>query len=307
MAKTARLAADGPRMAVASPGWGDAAAVAAAPVDRLPAQSDSPVAGAAVTLRGVGRTFPSRMGDVAALQNVDLSVAPGEFCVVVGPSGCGKTTFLRLVSGLDQPSTGGIAVQRADGGPASNAMVFQGHSVFPWATVQDNVAYGLRVQGVSRADRVQIAEHLLERVGLVRVAKAYPHQLSEGMRQRVAIARALAVHPDLLLMDEPFAALDEQTRLILQEELLAIWEATRNTVIFITHSIDESILLGDRIIIFGSNPGRIKAQLPVPFPRPRTLASVRSDPRFPPLFDHIWALLREDALRSDNGSVVRQP
>jgi len=251
-----------------------------------------------VTLHGVGRVFDSGVGAVEALRDIDLSVAPGEFCVVVGPSGCGKTTFLRLVAGLDRPTAGTIRVERAGGGPATNAMVFQGRSVFPWSTVRDNVAYGLRLRGVPRGERRRIADDLLERVGLARFAAAYPHQLSEGMRQRVAIARALAVDPDLLLMDEPFGALDEQTRLILQEELLSIWESTRKTVVFITHSIDEAILLGDRIVVFGANPGTVKAELAVPFARPRTLAAVRADPAFAPLFERTWSLLRGDAVRS---------
>ena len=257
-------------------------------------------AGASVVLSGVSRVFAGAAGQVDALRGIDFSVGPGEFCVVVGPSGCGKTTFLRIVAGLDRPSTGTVRVQRPDGSPAANAMVFQGQSVFPWSTVRDNVAYGLRLRGVPRRERHRTADRLLDRVGLTRFARAYPHQLSEGMRQRVAIARALAVDPDLLLMDEPFGALDEQTRLILQEELLAIWEATRKTVVFITHSIDEAILLGDRIVVFGANPGSIKAELVVPFSRPRTLAGVRSDPAYPTLFDRIWSLLRGDAARSQD-------
>ena len=260
---------------------------------------------ASVLVQGVGRTFDAAVGPVEALRGIDLSVASGEFCVVVGPSGCGKTTFLRLVAGLDRPSAGTVRVRRPDGCPASNAMVFQGRSVFPWSTVRDNVAYGLRLRGVPGARRRRVADDLLERVGLARFAKAYPHQLSEGMRQRVALARALAVDPDLLLMDEPFAALDEQTRLILQEELLSIWENTGKTVIFITHSIDEAMLLGDRIVVFGANPGTIEADLGVPFPRPRTLAGVRSDPAFVPLFDRIWSLLRTEVGRPpDRNRVV---
>ena len=242
--------------------------------------------------------FDGAVGEIEALRDIDFTVAPGEFCVVVGPSGCGKTTFLRLVAGLDRPSTGSITVARPDGGAASNAMVFQGRSVFPWATVRDNVAYGLRLRGIGRGQRRDVADDWIERVGLTRFADAFPHQLSEGMRQRVAIARALAVDPELLLMDEPFGALDEQTRLILQEELLAIWESTGKTVLFITHSIDEAILLGDRIVVFGANPGTVNAELAVPFRRPRTLAAVRSDPAFAPLFDRIWSLLRGDAERS---------
>ncbi|CAA9580755.1 MAG: ABC transporter, ATP-binding protein (cluster 10, nitrate/sulfonate/bicarbonate) [uncultured Thermomicrobiales bacterium] len=248
--------------------------------------------GASVVAQGIGHTFDGAIGPVEALRDLHLTVEPGEFCVIVGPSGCGKTTFLRLIAGLDRPTTGTVRVQRTDGSAASNAMVFQGRSVFPWSTVRDNVAYGLRAQGVPAAHRMRVADDLLERVGLARFAKAYPHQLSEGMRQRVAIARALAVDPDLLLMDEPFASLDEQTRFVLQEELLSIWEHTGKTVLFITHSIDEAILLGDRIVVFGANPGRIEADLGVPFSRPRTLAGVRSHPASGPLFDRVWTILQ---------------
>ncbi len=260
--------------------------------DESRAASAADSSGARVIVTAVSRTFEGASTPVEALRDIDLSVSPGEFCVVVGPSGCGKTTFLRLIAGLDRPTTGSVDVRHANGGPASSVMVFQGRSVFPWSTVRDNVAYGLRVRGVPRLRRRKAADDLLERVGLGRFADAYPHQLSEGMRQRVAIARALAVDPDLLLMDEPFGALDEQTRLILQEELLSIWENSGKTVIFITHSIDEAILLGDRIVVFGANPGTIAAELDVPFPRPRTLAGVRSDPAYVPLFDRVRGLLR---------------
>jgi len=175
-------------------------------------------------------------------------------------------------------------------------MVFQGRSVFPWLTVRQNVAYGLKLRGVGRRQRGEAADELLATVGLGGFARAYPHQLSEGMRQRVAIARALAVDPDLLLMDEPFGSLDEQTRFLLQEELLRIWERTGKTVIFITHSIDEAIVLADRIVVMSAQPGTPKATLAVPFPRPRSLTDVRSDPAFAPLFNEIWELLRDEVL-----------
>ena len=255
-------------------------------------------AGAGVEVGGLGRTFETTRGSVDAIRDVHLSVLPGEFCVIVGPSGCGKTTLLRIIAGLDRATTGSVQLRGGIGRAPTNAMVFQGRSVFPWLTVRDNVAYGLRLRGVGRRDRAGQSDELLRTVGLSRFAAAYPHQISEGMRQRVAIARALAVNPDILLMDEPFGALDEQTRLLLQEELLRIWENTGKTVLFVTHSIDEAMVLADRIVVMSAQPGTIKANLAVPFPRPRTLTDVRSSPAFAPLFAEIWRLLRDEVLVS---------
>ncbi|MDQ3694984.1 MAG: ABC transporter ATP-binding protein [Chloroflexota bacterium] len=254
--------------------------------------------GAGIRVRGVSRRFEGSDGPVEALRSVDLSVAAGEFCVIVGPSGCGKTTLLRMIAGLEDPTSGVISLHRADERPTSNAMVFQGRSVFPWLRVRDNVTYGLKLQGVGRARRDVRAAELLNMVGLTRFARSFPYQLSEGMRQRVAIARALAVDPDVLLMDEPFGALDEQNRLLLQEELLRIWEDTGKTVVFVTHSIDEAIVLADRIVVMSAVPGTIKATIRVPFARPRRLAEVRSDAAFAPLFTEIWELLRSEVLQS---------
>ena len=263
-----------------------------------PASSAEPARGADIRASAVSRRFESSDGPVEAVSDVNLSIPAGEFCVLVGPSGCGKTTLLRMIAGLEAPTTGTISVQRPDREPARNAMVFQGRSVFPWLRVRDNVAYGLRLRGVGRAEREAIVSDLLRTVGLSKFARSYPHQLSEGMRQRVAIARALAVDPDVLLMDEPFGALDEQNRLLLQEELLRIWEQTGKTVLFITHSIDEALVLADRIVVMSAGPGTIKATIPVPFPRPRSLARVRTDPAFAPLFSDIWDLLRSEVLRA---------
>jgi NitT/TauT family transport system ATP-binding protein len=266
-----------------------------------------PAGGQAPAIRaiGIGRTFNTAAGPIEAVRDVDLTVAPGEFCVIVGPSGCGKTTFLRILAGLEAPTSGALDMDGPDGRNPTNAMVFQGRSVFPWLTVRDNVAYGLKLNGVGRRERRRTADRMIDLVGLTRFARAYPHQLSEGMRQRVAIARALAVDPDLLLMDEPFGALDEQTRFLLQEELLRIWEATRKTVVFVTHSIDEALTLADRIVVFTAHPGTVKATLPVPFARPRELTAVRSDPAFAGLFREVWDLLREEvqAMRAAPGGV----
>ncbi len=235
-----------------------------------------------------------RYGSVHAVRRLTLRLAAGEVLTVIGPSGCGKSTLLRLVAGLDRPTSGAVAVERVDGGRPTNALVFQGRSVFPWLTVRQNVAYGLKLRGVRRARRGKAADELLRTVGLTSFARAYPHQISEGMRQRVAIARALAVDPDLLLMDEPFGALDEQTRFLLQEELLRIWETTGKTVLFVTHSIDEAMILADRILVMSAQPGTIRAALEVPFARPRSLTAVRSDPAFAELFTTTWAMLREE-------------
>ena len=247
---------------------------------------------------GLGRRFETAGGAFDAIRNIDLTVRAGEFCVIVGPSGCGKTTLLRILAGLDQPTAGTIEMTGPNGGIPRNAMVFQGRSVFPWLTVRQNVSYGLKLRGVDRKTRGAEASNLIQMVGLERFDGAYPHQLSEGMRQRVAIARALAVDPDLLLMDEPFGALDEQTRFILQEELLRIWENTGKTVVFVTHSIDEALTLADRVIVMSAHPGIIKANFPVPFPRPRALTAVRSDPAFAELFTQIWDLLRVEVTAS---------
>ncbi|MGH2532535.1 MAG: ABC transporter ATP-binding protein [Thermomicrobiales bacterium] len=265
----------------------------AAPVAR-PAAHDGVgvLPGAAIRVRDLGCRFETATGFVDALRHVDLAIRQGEFCVLVGPSGCGKTTLLRILAGLDEATNGTVELIGRDGLAPTNAMVFQGRSVFPWQSVRQNVAYGLKLRGMPRSARRAEADRLIAMVGLSRFASTYPHQLSEGMRQRVAIARALAVDPDLLLMDEPFGALDEQTRLILQEELLRIWEDTGKTVVFVTHSIDEALTLADRIVVMSAHPGTIKATIPVPFARPRGLTAVRSDPAFAGLFTEVWELLR---------------
>ena len=254
--------------------------------------------GSRILVRNVSRLFDGEDGPVLALDAVDLTVEPGRFVVLVGPSGCGKTTLLRMIAGLDHPTSGSVQATRGDGRPPSNAVVFQGRSVFPWLHVRDNIGFGLKLKGIGRRERDQTIDRLIETVGLGGFDHAWPHQLSEGMRQRVAIARALAVDPDILLMDEPFGALDEQTRYLLQEELLGIWERTRKTVVFVTHSIDEALTLADEIVIMGARPGRILQRIPVPFERPRTMEAVRSDARFATLFNRVWDGLRDEVLAS---------
>ena len=262
---------------------------------------ESVTTGARVEARGVGRRFLTPRGPLDAVRELTLSIPAGEFCVIVGPSGCGKSTFLRMLAGLDAPTSGNLAVTRPDGSPPANAVVFQGRSLFPWLTLEDNIGYGLRIGGVAPAERRAQTERLLAVLGLTRFGASYPHQVSEGMRQRVAIGRALAVEPDLLLMDEPFGALDEQTRYLLQEELLRIWERTGKTVVFITHSIDEAITLADRIVVMSAQPGTVRAVIDVPFARPRRTTDVRSNPQFGQLFTRIWELLRDEVDRARHG------
>lgn len=226
---------------------------------------------------------------IVALEEVGLSVAPGEFLSIVGPSGCGKTTLLRIFAGL-LPATSGSVLY--DGvtvtGPSSKmGFVFQADNLMPWRKVRDNIGLGPELQGEPKRQYLPRVEALLELVGLSGFGDYYPHQLSGGMRQRVNLARALAIEPDVLLMDEPFAALDAQTREIMQDELLRIWRETHNTVIFITHQIDEALFLADRLMIMSARPGRVQEILPVDIERPRAL-EIKRDPRFTRLADHVW-------------------
>lgn len=256
-----------------------------------------------ISMAGLSKTFSSRTGTVTALDNISLNIAPGTFCVVVGPSGCGKTTLLRIAAGLEDRTSGNFSIRRENPTKPLNAMVFQGDSIFPWMTVWDNAAYGLRLRGVSASVIRDTVSHYLDRTGLRRFADYYPHQLSGGMRQRVSIARAFANDPEVLFMDEPFSALDEQNKLLLQEELLRIWEEHKITVIFITHSVDEAVILGDKIVVMTANPGRIKATVDIKLPRPRNILELRRDPEFGELVFQIWGYLRTevDAAREQVG------
>jgi NitT/TauT family transport system ATP-binding protein len=243
---------------------------------------------------------------IHALGPLDLQIQTGEFVCIVGPSGCGKSTLLRILAGLETPSDGEMLIDQArDADQPFNSMVFQGDSTFPWLTVHENIEYGLRVRSVPYRDREEIVARMLQVVGLKGFAEAYPYQLSGGMRQRVALARALANDPLVLLMDEPFGALDEQTRTLLQDELLQIWEQTgtpeverptgqKKTVLFITHSIEEAIVLGDRVLVMSAAPGRILAEFHVPFPRPRRGYELKRAPAFGELVYHIWEILRDE-------------
>ncbi len=240
-----------------------------------------------------------RFDALEALRAIDISVAPGEFISVVGPSGCGKTTFLRIVAGLEHASAGQVLI---DGhpvtGPGPNrGFVFQNDNLLPWRTVLGNAMIGPEVAGRAGAAEKRRTLDLLRLVGLEGFEDYHPRQLSGGMRQRVNLARALAIDPDILLMDEPFSALDAQTREIMQTELLRIWEQGRKTVLFVTHQIDEAVFLSDRVLVFARRPGRLQECVDVTLPRPRALAMKRT-PEFVRYVDHIWRLIEDDVRAS---------
>ena len=224
-----------------------------------------------LTVRGVERRFASATGSTLALQATDLDVAENDFITILGPSGCGKSTMLRIVAGLDRQTAGEVMLegQRIDGPGADRGMVFQSYTLFPWLSVRDNVCFGLVERGLPRAQQLEIADAFLNKVGLRGFEHHYPKQLSGGMQQRVAIARALANDPRMLLMDEPFGALDHQTRELMQELLLGIWEAEKKTVLFVTHDIDEAVFMGSRVVVMSARPGRIKLDRKVDIPHPR--------------------------------------
>jgi len=246
-------------------------------------------------VEGVSKTFVDRRGrEVEALHDVSLTVEAGEFLTVLGPSGCGKSTLLHVLAGLLPPTRGRVVFEGVPGDGPVSSIVFQEHALFPWRTVLDNVAFGLEVRGVASAERFGRAGRLLELVGLDGFRDRYPHQLSGGMRQRVAIARALAVEPAVLLMDEPLSALDAQSRALMQLELLALWERTRKTIVYVTHQIQEAVLLGDRIVVMTRRPGRVLGTRDVRLPRPRDERTMMA-PAFLSLVDECWQLIKKDA------------
>ena len=240
-----------------------------------------------------------RFDALEALRAIDISVAPGEFISVVGPSGCGKTTFLRIVAGLESATAGQVLIDgRPVTGPGSNrGFVFQNDNLLPWRTVLGNAMIGPEVAGRAGPAEKRRTLDLLRLVGLEGFEDYHPRQLSGGMRQRVNLARALAIDPDILLMDEPFSALDAQTREIMQTELLRIWEQGRKTVLFVTHQIDEAVFLSDRVLVFARRPGRLQECVDVTLPRPRVLAMKRT-PEFVRYVDHIWRLIEDDVRAS---------
>ena len=250
-----------------------------------------------LALRDVGKVWHiARTGErVAALEAITLDVAPGEFLILLGPSGCGKSTLLQIMAGLEAPSSGAIEFPAAAGGRAKlTSMVFQDYALFPWRTVLANVAFGPEVRGVPRREREERARRLIELVNLRGAETRYPHELSGGMRQRVALARALANDPQALLFDEPLAALDSQTRRVMQDELLRIWAETGKTFVYVTHSLQEAVLLGSRIVLMTAGPGRIKRVEEVTLPRPRHLTG-RAEAG---MLDRLDALLGEEVKRA---------
>ena len=244
------------------------------------------------------RDLHKRFGGLTAIDGVSLDIAHGEFFMIVGPSGCGKTTLLRILAGLDSVTSGTIEIETPSSQRPVNSMIFQGDSIFPWMTVWDNAAYGLKMRRAPSSTVKEVVGHYLARTGLTRFANYYPHQLSGGMRQRVSIARAFANDPEILLMDEPFSALDAQNKLLLQEELLRIWEEHKKTVVFITHSVDEAVFLGDRIMVMTAQPGKVKMFVPVPLARPRDIMELQKMPQYGELIAHIWSSLREEVHRA---------
>jgi ABC-type nitrate/sulfonate/bicarbonate transport system ATPase subunit len=252
-----------------------------------------------LSVRGVSRSFPSTHGGAptVALQATDLTVAENDFITILGPSGCGKSTLLRIVAGLDRQTAGEVLLdgKRIEGPGADRGMVFQSYTLFPWLTVRDNVCFGLHERGLPRAQQLDVAQGFLQKVGLIGFENHYPKQLSGGMQQRTAIARALANGPRMLLMDEPFGALDHQTREQMQELLLGIWEAERKTVLFVTHDIDEAVFMGSRVIVMSARPGRIKLNREVAIPHPRHY-SIKTKPPFMELKAELTEQVRTEVL-----------
>jgi ABC-type nitrate/sulfonate/bicarbonate transport system ATPase subunit len=254
---------------------------------RAPAVTQPEPGSPAIEIEHVHKAFGSRTGEsTLVLRDIQLAVGENEFVTLVGRSGCGKTTLLNIVAGLEAATSGEVRIAgRTVRGPGQGqGMVFQQHALFPWLTALDNVVFGCRSQPMTREEKRDHSRRLLQLVGLEAAASKYPRELSGGMQQRVAIARALALDPQILLMDEPFGALDELTRIELQQELLRIWEARKKTVIFVTHSIEEALILSDRVVLLAPHPGRVHKDLTITLPRPRS----RTDPRFNALYEEIW-------------------
>jgi ABC-type nitrate/sulfonate/bicarbonate transport system ATPase subunit len=254
-----------------------------------------------LSIQGVGRTFPGVNGGkpTLALQPTSLEVADNDFITVLGPSGCGKSTLLRIVAGLDTPTVGQVLLdgQPVVGPGADRGMVFQSYTLFPWLTVRQNICFGLREKGMPAAEQAEIAARFIKEVGLSGFESHFPKQLSGGMQQRVALARALANDPKILLLDEPFGALDNQTRALMQELLLSIWELHKKTVLFVTHDIDEAIFMANRCAVFSARPGRIKNELQIDLPYPRHY-TVKTTPRFSELKAQVTEDIRVETLRA---------
>lgn len=247
-----------------------------------------------ILVRNATKVFESRGREVCALRDLSIDVRDGEFLTILGPSGCGKSTLIHIISGMETPTSGQVEFKgpRKSSGPI-NTMVWQGYALFPWRTVKENIVFGCEVRGVPKKERNERTEYFIELVDLKGFEDHYPHELSGGMKQRVALARSLCNDPEVLLMDEPLAALDAQTRALMQVELLRIWSQFKKTVVYITHSIDEAVLLGDRIAIMTSRPGRIKEIIEGDLPRPRNLEMMTS-PDFHRLADRAWNAIKQE-------------
>jgi len=247
-----------------------------------------------ISVKDVEKRFSVRGKEVIALQDSNLEVRDNEFLTLLGPSGCGKSTLLQIIASLEKATSGTVTFHgdRKATGPVTT-MVWQKYALFPWRTVEANVGFGCEVRGVNRAERIRRTKHFISGVGLNGFEKSFPHELSGGMQQRVALARALCNDPEILLMDEPLAALDAQTRTLMQVELLKVWSEHKKTVVYVTHSIEEAVLLGDRIAVMSARPGRIKEIIDVTLPRPRTLDMLTST-EFHDLSDRAWTSIKEE-------------
>ncbi|MBP2313591.1 ABC transporter ATP-binding protein [Azospirillum soli] len=254
-----------------------------------------------LSIRGVEKTFPARRGTAAtrALEPTSLEVADNDFITILGPSGCGKSTLLRVVAGLETPSGGEVLLdgQGVAGPGPDRGMVFQSYTLFPWLSVRDNVCFGLRERGMARAEQLAIADRFLAQVGLKGFENHFPAQLSGGMQQRTALARALANDPKILLLDEPFGALDHQTRELMQELLLGIWEADRKTVLFVTHDIDEAIFMASRVVVMSARPGRIKCDIAIDLPHPRSY-KIKTTPAFAAYKERLTEEIRVETIKT---------
>ncbi|MDR3560170.1 MAG: ABC transporter ATP-binding protein [Negativicutes bacterium] len=252
-------------------------------------------------VENVSKVFCDKNREVVALENTNFSVAPNEFITILGPSGCGKSTILKVIAGLEEPSSGRVILdgKEIQGPGADRGMVFQSYTLFPWLSVEENIEFGLDVSGRPKAERREIAQHYLEKIGLKGFEKAFPGSLSGGMKQRVAIARALANDPQILLMDEPFGALDAQTRAVMQELLLSVWEESHKTILFVTHDVEEAVFMGDTVYVMTARPGRIKARIEVPLSRPRNYGMKTSDV-FIDIKKEIFELIREESWKAAN-------
>ncbi len=257
--------------------------------------------GAKLLVENVSKVFGGQGREVTALQHTAFTVAESEFITILGPSGCGKSTILKIIAGLEETSSGRVVLDgREIKGPgADRGMVFQSYTLFPWLTVAENIEFGLDVAGRAKSERQDIAAHYITKIGLKGFEKAYPAHLSGGMKQRVAIARAPANDPQVLLMDEPFGALDAQTRAVMQELLLSVWEESHKTILFVTHDVEEAVFMGDTVYVMTARPGRIKASIPVPLPRPRSYDIKVSDV-FLGIKKEILGLIREESWKAAN-------